>query len=62
MAIPTQVSNKPFSLAVDTGAAVNILLENVYKALQSSRGGKWALQPSDLNLSGVTKSLLQILG
>ncbi len=63
MTIPTQLSNKTFSLAVDTGAAVNILSEDAYKALKrSSRGGKWPLEPSDLNLPGVTGSNLQILG
>ncbi len=63
MAIPTQMSNIFFSLAVDTGAAENILFENAYKFLKrSSRGGKWPFQPSDLNLSGVTGSNLQILG
>ncbi len=55
--------NNFFSLAVDVGAAVNISSENTYKSLQrSSHDGKWPLQPSDLNLSGVTGSNLQILG
>ncbi len=57
MAIPTQLSNKSFSLAIDTSAVVIIFFfsDNAYKALKiSSRGGKWELQPSDLNLSGVT--------
>ncbi len=53
------MSNKTFSLAVDTGATVKILSEDAYKALKRShRRGKWPLQPSDLNLSGVTGSLL----
>ncbi len=51
-AVPTQLSNKSFSLAVDTGAAVNILLEDAYKAAKkSSCHGKWPLQPSELGLS-----------
>ncbi len=63
MAIPTQVSNKAFSLAVDTGAVVNILSDDAYKALKrKSCGSKWPSQPSDLNLSYVTGSSLQILG
>ncbi len=55
--------NISFSLAVNTGAAVNVLSEDAYKALKrSSRSGKWPLQVSDLNLSCVTGSNLQILG
>ncbi len=62
MAIQILTSNESFSLAIDTGASVNILSEDAYKALKRSfRGSKWPLQPSDLNLSGVTGSNLQIL-
>ncbi|RUM27774.1 MAG: hypothetical protein DSY32_05100, partial [Aquifex sp.] len=63
MALPTRVGKHSLSLAVDTGAAVNVLSEESYKALKrNSRGGRWILRPSDLNLSGVTGSTLQILG
>ncbi len=63
MAITAQVNKKAFSLAAGTSFAVNILSCDAYNALKrSSRGCKWKLQPSDLNLSGVTGSNLQILG
>ncbi len=63
MALPTRVGNHRLSLAVDTGATVNVIFEESYKILkQNSRGGKWMLRPSDLNLSGVTGSALKILG
>ncbi len=51
------------SLVVDTGAAVNVISEEAYKTLKSnSRSGRWILRPSDLNVSGVTGSTLNILG
>lgn len=63
MALPTHIGKLRLSLAVDTGAAVNVLSEESYRALKRhSRGGKWVLRPCDLNLSGVTGSSLQILG
>ncbi len=63
MALPTRVGNHRLSLAVDIGATVNVISEESYKILKrNSRGGKWILRPSDLNLSGVTGSALKILG
>ena len=63
MALPTHIGKLRLSLAVDTGAAVNVLSEESYRALKRhSRGSKWVLRPCDLNLSGVTGSSLQILG
>lgn len=63
MALPTRVGKHCLSLAVDTGATVNVISEESYKILKrESRGGKWVLRPSDLNLSGVTGSSLHILG
>lgn len=63
MALPTRVGKHSLSLAVDTGATVNVISEESYRILKrESRGGKWTLRPSGLNLSGVTGSALNILG
>ncbi len=57
MALPTRVGKHCLSLAVDTGATVNVISEESYKILKrESRGGKWVLRLGDLNLSGVTGS------
>ena len=63
MALPTKVGSCGLSLAVDTGATVNVLSEESFKALKRSfRGGQWPLRQSDLHLRGVTGSALRILG
>ena len=63
MALPTKLGPVRVSLAVDTGAAVNVLSERTYKALKrASRGGRYRLRPSDLNLRGVSSDPLDILG
>ncbi len=62
MALPTKVGSCGLSLAVDTGATVNVLSEESFKAVKRSfRGGKWPLRQSDLNVRGVTGSALRIL-
>ncbi len=46
-----RINNNNNSLAVDTGAAVNVISEEAYKALKrNSRGGSRIPRPSDLNL------------
>ncbi len=63
MALSIRVDKHCLSLAVDTCATVNVISEEVYKALElNSRSGSWILRPSDFNLSGVTGSTLNILG
>ena len=63
MALPVKAGPCNFSLAVDTGAAVNVLSEESYKTLKrNARGGRWPLRQSDLNLRGVTGSSLDIKG
>ncbi len=51
------------SVAVHTGAAVNVFSEKKFKALKRvSRGGRSQLRPTDLSLCGVTSDRLNILG
>ena len=63
LALPIRVGKHHLSLAVDTGASVNVISEDSYNTLKrNSRGGKWILRPSDLTLAGITGSALNILG
>lgn len=63
MALKVKLGPLQASFAVDTGAAVNVLSERTYLALKrASRGGRYQLRPSDLNLCGVTADRLNILG
>ena len=63
MVLPVNVGSLKASFAVDTGAAVNILSEEAYLALKrASRGGRWPLKPTDINLMGVSHTPLKILG
>ncbi len=62
IAMSGHVKKHRLSLAVDTGANVNILPDVAYNALKRlSRGGSWSLHPNDLNLAGVTGGSLHIL-
>ena len=63
MALPTKIGSCGLSLAVDTGATVNVLSEDSFRAIKRTfRGGRWPLRQSDLNLRGVTGSALSISG
>ena len=63
MALPTKLGPLTASFAVDTGAAVNVLSEEAYSVLKrASRGGRYCLRPSDLNLVGVTSDSMDIKG
>ena len=63
MTLSCRVGKRRLCLAVDTGAAVNVMSEEAYKALKrNSRGGACVLRPNDMNLAGVTGSRLNILG
>ena len=51
------------SLAVDTGAAVNVLSERAYRCIKrASRGSQWPLRPNNLWLKSVNNETLHILG
>ena len=51
------------SFAVDTGAAVNVLSAEAYRAIKRAlRGGRLPLRPHNLNLMGVGSENLEILG
>ena len=63
MALEVKLGPVRASFAVDTGAAVNVLSEEAYKAIKrASRGGRCRLRPNDLNLRGVTSDPLDIMG
>ena len=63
MDLPATVGTSKVSFAMDTGASVNVLSEKAYRTLRRrSRGGRWPLRPHALNLVGVNKSPIQILG
>ena len=63
MVLPAKLGSTTASIAVDTGAAVNVLSEAAYKNIKrASRGGRWQLRPNDLMLRGVTSEPLHILG
>ncbi len=63
LAIPARINKCRLSLAVDTGACVNVMSETSFTALKRQfRGSQWKLKPSDLNISAVEGSRLTILG
>ncbi len=63
MTLSCRVGKRRLCLAVDTGAAVNVMSEEAYKALKrNSRGGAFVLRPNDMNLAGVTGSCMNVLG
>ncbi len=60
-AVPSRTTT--LTLAVDTGATVNVLSDNAFRALKrNSRGGSWPLYENNLNVVGVTGSDLEVLG
>ncbi len=63
MALKVRMGACQASLAVDTGAAVNVLSEETFKSYKRvSRGGRCQLRPTDLRVCGVTTDRLNILG
>ncbi len=63
LALPCKVGTLPLSLAMNTGATINVLSENSFRALRRTfRGGRCMLLPNDLNAVGVSGSNLEILG
>ncbi len=63
MALKVKMGACQSSLAVDTGAAVNVLSEKAFKELKCvSREGRYQLRPTDPSLCGVTTDRLNILG
>ena len=63
MVLPVKFGSQELSLAVDSGAVVNVLSEDSFMQLKRQlRGGKLKLQPTDVTLQGVGKNPLEILG
>ena len=63
MALSAKLGPTMASLAVDTGAAVNVLSERAYQSIKrASRGGRWTLRPNDLLLKSVNNETLKIKG
>ena len=63
LAISARVGSTRLSLAVDTGASVNVLSDTAYQALKrNTRGGRHPLQACDLNLCGVDGNALHVQG
>ncbi len=63
IALPCQVGKCTVSVALDTGAAINIISEPSFRIVRSSfRGGQCKLLPGDIAAVGVTGSDLEILG
>ncbi len=61
--LPCRVGRTTLTLAVATGATVNVLFDNAFRALKrNSRGGSWPLYENYLNVVGVTESDLGVLG
>ncbi len=57
------MGNTILTLAVDTGATVNVISDSAYRSLiRQAEGGNWPLQENDLNVIGVTGTALGILG
>ena len=62
MASSTKMGRVMATLAIDTGAAVNVLSEKAFYALKRPfRGSQLPLRPNDLNLMGVNSGPLNIL-
>ncbi len=63
IALLCQVLKCTVSVALDTGAAINVMSEPSFRIVRSSfRGGQCRLLPSDLTAMGVTGYNLEILG
>ncbi len=61
IALPCQVGRHKLSVAVDTGATLNVISEHSFREL-SLHGGRCRLLPNDTNVMGVTGYNLEILG
>ncbi len=63
LAFPTKLVPLRASLCIDTGSSVNLIDFDCYSALRrESRGGRYALRPSDLTLTGVAADRLDMHG
>lgn len=63
IALPCKVGKISLTLAVDTGATVNVISDSAYRSLtRQASGENWPLQENDLNVVGVTGTTLGILG
>ncbi len=63
LALPATPGSLKASFAIDTGAEVNVLSADAYAVLKrASRGRRWPLRPSDLNLVGVSSDSIDIKG
>ncbi len=63
MAFRVKLAPLCVNLAVDTGAAVNLLALDTYTVLQrAARGSRYALRPHDIHLSGVGADKLDVHG
>ncbi len=63
IALPCKVGNTALTLAIDTGATVNVISHSTYRSLtRQAEGGNWPLQENDLNVVGVTGTALGFLG
>ncbi len=63
MVLPVKFGSQKLSLAVDSGAVVNVLSEESFRQLKRQlRGGKLKLHPTDVTLQGVGKNPLEVLG
>ncbi len=63
LALPATLGSLNASLAIDTGATVNVMSADAYGALKrASRDCRWSLRPSDLNLVGVSSDSIDIKG
>ncbi len=61
MALPVEIGPLQASIAVDMGAAVNVLSEETYLPLKRvSRGSRWSLNPNDLNIVAVNITDLEL--
>ncbi len=63
IALPCQVGRREISLAVDTGATINVISKPSFRMLKRGlRGGRCRLLPNDINVVEVTGYNLEILG
>ncbi len=63
IALPCQVRKCKLSVAVDTGATLNVISEHSFRELRGSlRGGRCRLLSNDMYIVGVTGYNLEIFG
>ncbi len=62
LTLKCRVGTIPLSLAVDTGATINVISEHSYRFLRRTfRGGRSTLLPNDFNVVGVLGLNIEIL-